>query len=328
MQPDISVIAVTYNSEPVIETFLETLDEMVRTLSLSVETILADNASQDGSQKIIRQVSPKYPRLNIVVVLNEKNVGLSKALNDIIGLCRGERVLICNPDITFNESFREMLKVSEQCPELVLVPELLESDGTPQRVIYRRFPTVLRIVSDFTAIGDSVPGLFDKIRKDYRYIGRGFKRPMDSLEQTAAVCMLIDRKVADMFHPFYDPAFPVFWNDVDMSKRAQMLGIRLAIVPGTKIYHGLGQSAKKSNPEKIAMLFYSSHGMIGYAKRWDMYPSMLRLILFSDSILRILREVIKRMIGRKTRRLARTRELSPFREMTKKHLLAFRCSLR
>ncbi len=328
MQPDISVIAVTYNSESVIETFLETLDTIVKTLSLSVETILTDNASIDRSQTIIRQAHQKFPRLNIVGMLNERNVGLSRALNGMLSLCRGERILICNPDIAFTESFREMLKISERHPELVLVPDLLESDGTSQRVIYRRFPTVLRIVSDLTAIGDSVPKLLDSIRTDYRYIGRRFRCPADSLEQTSAVCMLINRKVADMFHPFYDPAFPVFWNDVDMSRRAQMLGIGLAIVPSAKIYHNLGQSVKKSNPEKIAVLFYSSYGMIGYARRWGMYPNVLRFILFCDSFLRILQEVTKRMIGRKTRRLARTKGLSPFREITKTHLLAFRCSLR
>jgi hypothetical protein len=68
--------------------------------------------------------------------------------------------------------------------------------------------------------------------------------------------------------------------------------------------------------------------MIGYAKRWDTFPNLLRLILFSDSILKIAREATKRIIGRKTRKLARTRGLCPFREMTKMHLLAFRGSLR
>jgi hypothetical protein len=67
--------------------------------------------------------------------------------------------------------------------------------------------------------------------------------------------------------------------------------------------------------------------MIGYAKRWDMFPNLLRLILFSDGILKIAREATKRIIGRKTRKPARTRGLS-FREMTKMHLLAFRGSLR
>jgi len=328
VKPDISVIVVTYNSESVISTFLGTLNTVVESLDLSVETILTDNASRDRTQEIIRESCQKYSRLNMVTLFNEKNVGLSKALNQMIGLCKGERILVCNPDIAFTESIREMLRIAEQNPNLVLVPELLKSDGTPQRVIYRRFPTVIRIVSDFMAIGDIVPKLFDRIRKDYRYIGTRFRSPMDSLEHTSAVCMLVHTQVATMLSPFYDPVFPVYWNDVDMSKRAKKLNIPCAIVPDTKIYHGLGQSGNKSNPEKKAMLFYSSYGMIGYARRWDMYPNILRLILFFDSIVQILREIAKRLIGRETSRLARKKGLDSFQEATKAHLLAFRSSLR
>jgi len=107
----------------------------------------------------------------MVTLFNKKNVGLSKALNQMIGLCKGERIFVCNPDIAFTESIREMLRIAEQNPDLFLVPELLESDGTAQRVIYRRFPTINRVVSDFMVIADIVPKLFDRIRKEYRYIG-------------------------------------------------------------------------------------------------------------------------------------------------------------
>jgi len=151
---------------------------------------------------------------------------------------------------------------------------------------------------------------------------------MDNLEPTSAVCILVHRRVATMLSPFYAPVFPVYWNDVDMLKRAKKLNIPCAIVPDTKVYHGLGQSGNKSNLEKKAMLFYSSHGMIGYVRRWDMYRNILRLILFFDSVVQILREIAKRAIGRETSRLARRKVLDSFQEASKAHLLAFRSSLR
>ena len=328
MQPDISVISVTYNSESVIGTFLETLQRVVAKLNLSVETILTDNASRDRTQEILRDAHTKFSRLDITAIFNEKNVGLSQALNHMLRLCRGNRILICNPDIAFTESIQEMLKISEQRPALVLVPELLQSDGTVQAGLYRRFPTVLRIISDITAIGRSVPIVFDRVRKDYTYAGRKFGHPVDRLEHTSAICMLMNRETADMFSPFYDPAFPIYWNDVDMSKRAEVLGIQCAIVPVAKIYHSLGHSVKKTSPEKLAMFFYSSSGMIGYARRWSMHPNALRLVLFCDSFFKIVRDVANRLVGKRTRRLARTNEVTPFREATATHLLPLRCSLR
>ncbi|HZY94824.1 MAG TPA: glycosyltransferase [Candidatus Bathyarchaeia archaeon] len=325
--PYVSIVTVTYNSESVIRAFLDSLNRMMEKLGLFVETIITDNASKDATAEILRD-SHRYSNLHVSLVLNQRNVGLSKALNEMLRLCRGKRILICNPDIAFTESIREMLKISEHHPELVLVPELLDADGTPQRLIYRRFPTILRVISDFTVMGRSVPKLLNRIRDDYRYVGRRFRSPIDNLEQTSAVCMLVSRKVVDMVSPFYDPAFPVYWNDVDMSKRAEVLGVQRVIVPATKIIHGLGQSSKGARPEKIAMLFYSAHGMIGYARRWNMYPNLIRLILFCDTIFWIQREVVMRMIGRKTRELARMRALGPFAEMARTHLLPFRCSLR
>jgi len=328
MQPDLSVITVTYNSELVISEFLATLDKIVEALHLSVETIITDNASGDRTQSILRDARQKHPALNVSILVNKNNIGLSKALNYMLDTCRGRRIMVCNPDIAFTQSIREMLTISEQRPKSVLVPELFHFNGAPQRETYRRFPTVLRIMSEYTTIGNSVPKLFDRIRKDYKYSDRRFRFPLDTLEQTSAVCMLLEKEVAKMFSPFYDPAYPVYWNDVDMSKRAEALGIQLAIVPATKIYHGLGQSGKKSHQEELAMLFYSSHGMMGYAKRWGMHPNLLRLILFIDGYPRIIEDLAKRILGRNTRRLGKAGRLASFKETTRTQILNFRCSLR
>jgi len=324
LKPEISIISVTYNSESVIQTFLETLQNVVEKLNLTVETILTDNASGDRTQDILRDAYRQFPNLGITAIFNEKNVGLSRALNHMLKLCRGNRILICNPDISFTESIQEMLKILEQRPTLVLVPELLQSDGTVQTGLYRRFPTLLRMISDITVI----PVLFDRVRKDYRYVGRQFRHPVDRLEHVSAICMLMNRETACRFSPFYDPVFPIYWNDVDMSKRAEILNIQCAIVPTAKIYHSLRHSVKSTSPEKLAMFAYSSSGMIGYARRWSMHPNALRLVLFCDVFVRIVREATSRLVGRKTRMLARTNKLTSFREASTTCILPFRCSLR
>lgn len=327
LQPDISVLSVTYNSESVIPEFLATLDRVVNTLHLSVETILTDNGSEDETEGILRDASQKYPELNMSVVVNKKNIGLSQALNHMLDLCKGKRILVCNPDIAFTESIREMLKISELRSESILVPELLEANGEPQREINRRFPTVLRVVSEYTTIGHSVPKLFDRIRRDYKYSDRRFRLPVDALEQISTVCMLLDPAVARILSPLHDPAFPVYWNDVDMCKRAEVLGIQRVIVPAARVYHGLGRSVKKGSQEKLAMLFFSSHGMIGYAQRWGMHPYLLRLALFFDTYPRIMKDFAKRIVGRSTRKLAQGKVLKSFKETTRGHILNFRCSL-
>jgi GT2 family glycosyltransferase len=326
--PDISVIVTTYNSAGVIEAFFESLARIIDKFHLSIETIITDNDSTDGTQAIIRKHLSNYPNLNITFLANKRNIGLSKALNNMIANAAGERILICNPDIVFTDDFHEMLVISRRFPRFALVPELLDSDGQIQRVVYKRFPTLLRLISDVTAIGSTLPVIFGKVRRDYRYVGRIFNRPIDAIEHTSAVCMLIHRDVVSLLVPFYDPIFPVYWNDVDMSKRAEQLGIPRVIVPGARIYHGLSHSIQTSNPERIAMLFFSSHGLIGYARRWGLNVGLLRIIMFWDGFLKILKVVGARAVGRQTRRLARSRSLDPITEEIRRSILSFRCSLR
>lgn len=119
----------------------------------------------------------------------------------MLELCRGKRILVCNPDIAVTESIQEMLQISDQQPKYVLVPELLEANSTPQREINRRFPTVLRVVSEYTTIGRSMPKLFDRIRKDYKYSDRRFRFPMDALEQISSVCMVLNLAIVKILSP-------------------------------------------------------------------------------------------------------------------------------
>ena len=323
--PYLSVITVTYNSEGVVRAFLDSLNTVMKTLGLDVETIITDNASQDGTAQILRD-SNKYSNLHIRLIFNRKNVGLSKAMNNALTLSKGKKILICNPDIVFTDSIGEMFKISEQIPDLILVPQLYAANGQLQQIIHRRFPTIISFLSEVTTL--AVPILSKMIVRNIRYVGRDYRRPLDTIEHMSAVCMLIDRRVVRELAPFYDPAFPVYWNDVDMSKRAANLGIKGAIVLGSGVYHELGHSVAKSDPDMIAMLRYSSHGVIGYAKRWHMHPNLIRGALFLDATIRIAREIPKRYLGRRTRLMQRARQLPPIRDAFRRYMLPFRCSLR
>ena len=323
--PNVSIITVTYNSEGVIGAFLDSLSAVIKTLDLHAETIITDNASKDGTAKILVD-SNRYSNLHVRLVLNRKNLGLSKAMNDAITLSRGGKILICNPDIILTDSVGEMFKISEQNPDLILVPQLYEANGQLQQIIHRRFPSVISFVSEVTTL--TVPILSKMIVRNIRYVGREYRRPLDSIEHLSAVCMLVDRRAAEKLDPFYDPAFPVYWNDVDMSKRAANLGITGAIVPEARVYHELGHSVAKSDPEMIAMLRYSSLGVMGYARRWNMHPKLIRAALFLDATLRIAREIPKRYLGRETHKMRRQHRLPAIKDTVRRYILPFRCSLR
>src|SRR5262245_33675030 len=71
---DVSVVIVNYNSREMLGRTLETLYSSGQRSSM--EVILIDNASRDGSAELVRQ---QFPQVRLVV--NRENAGLTRANN-------------------------------------------------------------------------------------------------------------------------------------------------------------------------------------------------------------------------------------------------------
>jgi len=269
----LSIVTVTYNSREEIKTMLESLSDTIDFHQLDAETLVWDNNSRDGTSIVARHAIDAYPHLNLRVFQSWSNMGLSKALNRMIPEAKGDLILFCNPDVRFDRSLNNLLKYVRERPMVGAVPEFYNPDGTLQRVINRRIATVARITMDFTAFGRLwLSKLWPWIRRDYAYMDRKFHGP-ERIEQPGGSCLLMSRQAVQMLTPFYDEHFPVLWNDVDMAKRAEQLGIQFVLVPSARIVHGLAHSTKTiRNPAFITMLFYSDAGMIGFARKWDLNP--------------------------------------------------------
>src|ERR1035437_6597973 len=87
--PDLSVIIVSYNTRAVLLECLRSLD--LASASMSLEIIVIDNASCDGSADMCRDIFPK-----VQVIHNVVNVGFGRANNQGIQSSRAEFVLLLN----------------------------------------------------------------------------------------------------------------------------------------------------------------------------------------------------------------------------------------
>jgi O-antigen biosynthesis protein len=89
--PILSIVIISWNVR-------EDLRECLRSLwrngeGLAMEVIVVDNASTDETAEMVRQ---EFPQVRLVV--NERNLGYTKANNIGIRLSRGKFVLLLNPD--------------------------------------------------------------------------------------------------------------------------------------------------------------------------------------------------------------------------------------
>src|SRR6202162_3762264 len=87
----VSVTIVTYNSGRFIKRCLESVLEQKYP---SMEVIVIDNASTDGTIDILEQFADRCR-----ICYNDENIGFAAAQNQAIGLCSGEWVLTLNPDV-------------------------------------------------------------------------------------------------------------------------------------------------------------------------------------------------------------------------------------
>ena len=87
---DVTVSVVNWNRR---ELLARCLASVQASEGVSLETIVVDNASSDGSAGMVRQ---RFPAARLVA--NAANVGFGRAHNQAVGLARGRYVLVLNND--------------------------------------------------------------------------------------------------------------------------------------------------------------------------------------------------------------------------------------
>ena len=124
--PKVSVIIVTYNSTQELPGCIES----VLRQTPHMEVFLVDNASPDSTPEMVTDYGARFD--NIFPILNTENIGLAAGNNCPIGKCKGDYVLILNPDTVLrDDTLERMVNLLDENPDIgVLGPKSLYEDGT------------------------------------------------------------------------------------------------------------------------------------------------------------------------------------------------------
>jgi len=260
----LSIIIVSWNSKEELMNCLKSLAQLAE-ISLEFEAIVVDNASEDGTVESIMGFMSDHRNITLRVIPNSRNVGLSKATDQAYREATGEWILLCNPDILFNRNVTVLLSYGHLHPNAMVTAEMVNENGKPQRVIHRRFPTVARVFFDFGSVGSYLDEklMNHLVRKSYCYQDVEFA-PVVALESPGASFLLLNRCLVDKLGSIFDPTFPVWWNDVDLARRAQAQGIERILLSNVKVKHGLGRGSRGVSRPTRRYLFCRS--MILYAR--------------------------------------------------------------
>jgi N-acetylglucosaminyl-diphospho-decaprenol L-rhamnosyltransferase len=212
MLPDLTVIVVSYNTEHLLNQMFDSLDASRG--SLEIQSIVVDNASRDGSVRLLRA---KYP--DVELIENKKNVGFGRANNQALALVRGRYVLLLNTDALLSPDTLvkslAFMDAHQQCG--VLGVTLVGVDGSLQPSC-RYFPTPWNVFLQSTGLARLFPStrLVDDTTWDHKT-----ERECDWVP---GCFYLIRREVIERVGLF-DPRYFLYWEEIDHCRHTKVVHI-------------------------------------------------------------------------------------------------------
>ena len=215
VQPSASIVVVSYNTSAHIGACLLSLLQLDYP---RVEIIVVDNASSDGSVELIRS---RFPDVEVVEL--PANKGFAGAASVGLFMASGEVVATVNPDVRLHPGW------------LTAVASTLQSRGevgvVGSKILYPNGRTI-----------QHAGGVVNYPLATTSHIGRGepdegqYDHARDAQFVTGAA-LAMWRTIGRALKFFDDEYFPLYYEDVDLCRRAQRDGLRVIYQPRAVAYH-------------------------------------------------------------------------------------------
>lgn len=221
--PPISVVILNYNGIEFVERCLKSV---LATDYPNFEVIFVDNASEDGSAKLVRKLFSNNLRLKIIE--NSENLGFAGGNNVGARHAMGDYMLFLNVDTEVNPAWlRELVKVMKSGPKIGAAQSklLLTYDR-------RRFDSAGHLI-DYCGVespesadirGQIDQGQYDRIREVF--YARG-------------AAIIIGKRVLNEVGLF-DQAYFGNHEEIDLCWRIRLRGYSILYVPRSIVYHVAG----------------------------------------------------------------------------------------
>jgi GT2 family glycosyltransferase len=240
---DISVVILSWNDKQYLEVCLQSLKDAKP--SRTMEIIVVDNASTDGSPEM---VETEFPIVKLIK--NQENLGFPKGNNIGVQASRGKYVYLLNSDIKVLAGCLDALAdYMDQNPKVGMVgPKILNRDLTHQSSC-RRSPTLWNNFCAATGLAKVFAGSKFFSGEHMMYFKGDHTLEVDVL----VGCFWTVRREAVNEFGLLDEGFFMFAEDLDWCKRCWEAGWRVAFCPAAQAIHYRGGSSKKKDAVWLAL---------------------------------------------------------------------------
>ncbi len=277
----LSFVIVTWNCRRQIQNCLESLRQQGLD---DYETIVIDQASNDGTAEYLQSVSSRF-NLRLLCRATKGNWAINNEIG--ISMAKGDWLAISNPDIVFPEgSLRRLIDEAEQVskfypgPKPFLGCQLVSPDGSNNAHPIRQ----LSLTTIFHA-GVRL-GVFLDRKLWRRYFERRFYYDTDNwtgpcnVDHLNASFFMVHRDTVASLGRLWGEEYRWACADSDMFMRAKSKSIHQIFYPDIRLIHE-GAHSRKFTP-RPEYDYEFTYGFMHYAKRWKCHPNFLRALLFLD----------------------------------------------
>jgi N-acetylglucosaminyl-diphospho-decaprenol L-rhamnosyltransferase len=255
-----SVIIVNWNVRERLRACLQSLPAATRDGLTSMQVIVVDNASSDGSCEMVKHEFP-----HVQLVASATNLGFAAANNLALEHAHAPLLCLLNPDTEVSagafDALRDSFDVRQaqgSAPIALAGPQLCNSDGSLQRWTAGAFPNLRNIAWHFLGLDHlrflPSPRSFFLLEKN------NFTQEVDWV---SGACMLIRRDLISK--PLFDVRYFLYGEDLDLCWRLKQNGLRVIYAAQSIVVHHQGSSTEQQSgaiamaPIRGPHQFYAQH---------------------------------------------------------------------
>ena len=270
----ISIIIVSWNTARLLEHCLTSILE--NPPSAPFEIWVVDNASTDNSPEMVRELFPK-----VRLAQNLDNVGFARANNQAIQQCRGQYVLLLNPDTLVSPgALQALVDFLDKHPNAGAVgAKLLNPDGSLQISSHPR-PTLARELWRLFHLDALWP------YAEYSRTKWETNDPQE-VDILMGACLLLKKEALDQVG-LLDENYFIYSEEVDLCYRIQRAGWHIYWIPEAEVVHFGGQSTQQVPTEMFLNLYLSKIKYFRKHYGWtaaQIYKLILRMAALSRILL-------------------------------------------
>ena len=250
---DVSVVIVNWNTRDLL---LDVIDSLKATTHhTSLEIVVVDNASHDGS---VEALAERHP--DVTVIVNPDNYGFARANNIGFAAAHGDAYCLVNTDvIALDGAVDRLWSYLQQHPGVGAVgPRTLNGDGRV-RLNVRRFPSLRNALGDHLWLKRALPAVFPG-----RSLPLADFETTHSAEVLSGCFLMVSREAVADVGPL-DEGFFFYGEDTDWARRLHDGGWDCVYHPqATAIHFGGGSTAAYPVKyylamEKADLRYWSKH---------------------------------------------------------------------